>query len=225
MPDDERGRRRRRRVVLAICFPLLAAGLVATLSHAAARRTGTNGMPANGVVAVAAPGSGTICQQDEWIPSGTAAVRLSLIARSHALPPRLAVVLSDGDVAHRSSAAGARWDGDTSMVVPLARTLRAEIAGGSICVSAPAGGSEQYGLLGVATAGEAATATGRALPGRLHVEYLAAGEQSWWSFAPTLARRVGRGHAWSGPSVALLVALLMLAPIVLGAWQLSRGAR
>ena len=39
---------------------------------------------------------------------------------------------------------------------------------------------------------------------------------------PELARRLGRGHAWSGAPVVLLAALLMVLPIALSAWQLSR---
>lgn len=226
--DGSRERRGQRRLTLAIGLAVLAVSLVATLSHATERRTGTNGLPARVLFGIA-PGRATICQQGERIPSGTAAIRISLLVSSQTTP-RLAVELSRGDVVRATGAAGARWDrasatwySGSAVRIPLAPTLRGDVVG-DICIRLLAGRSEQYGLLGIPTAlGEGATEDGRSLAGRLHVEYLAAGDHSWWSFAPTLVGRIGRGHAWSGPSVGLLVALLMLTPIALGAWQLSRN--
>lgn len=226
LPDGSRERRRRRRITLAIGLTLVVAGLVATLSHAAVRRTGANGMPAKTSFGTTA-GAPKICQPGERIPSGTAALRVSLVGTSQA-PPRLSVSLLRGD-ATQASGAAARWDrpsaswhGGSVVLVPLAPTLRDDVFG-SVCIRLPRGGAQQYGLMGVPTyADEGTTVNGQHLPGRLHFDYLQAGERSWWSLAPALARRIGRGHAWSGPSVALLVALLMLTSIVLGAWQLSR---
>jgi hypothetical protein len=164
-----------------------------------------------------ASGPRTICQAGEQIPSGTAAVRISLVANG----PAPSVVVSSGD-GTSVSGSGAHAHAEGSMVVvPLARQLRRD-AEGDVCVKLPAG-PQRYGLIGTATDPEfAATEGSEPLPGRLHLEYLTAGTHAWWSSVPTFVRRLGRGHAWSGPSVALLVALLMLAPIALAAWQLTR---
>jgi hypothetical protein len=224
MPDDRRERRRRRALTLAVGLVLIAAGLVATLSHAAKRRTGTNGMPAK-VLLGTTPGAGTICQAGERIPADTAAVRVALVGDAR-IAPRVAVALTRADAVLATGAAGARWERTgalrSAVVVPLGQPLRGA-AFGSICFRLRGGAALQYGLLGVQTVpGEGATEDGRELPGRLHLEYLAAGERSWWSLAPTLARRLGRGHAWSGPSVGVLLLLLALTSIGLCAWQLSR---
>lgn len=216
-PDDSRVRRRRRRITIAISVALLAVALVATLSRAHEPRTGTNGIPARVGVAVTS-GPRTICQTGEQIPSGTAAVRIAMVGSGGAPP---SVVVSDAEGRSvRSGGARARWE-RSAVVVPLARPLRHD-AEGDVCVKLPAG-PQRYGLLGTATTPEfAATEGAEALAGRVHLEFLTGGTASWWSSVPTFVRRIGRGHAWSGPSVALLVALLMLAPIALAVWQLTR---
>lgn len=220
--DDSRERRRQRTIALAAAFALLALALLATLSHASQRRIGTNDVPVTGQLA-AAPEHATICQAQERIPSGTAAVRVALTGGGGPAP-QVRAIISSGGVVQAAGGAGARWDAHETLLVPLASPLRADVTG-TICVAlAPApGAAERYKLGGWEyTLLPHATIDGRATPGRLHLEYLAAGTRSWWSFASTVARRIERGHAWSGASVALLLALLMIAPIALGAWQLAR---
>jgi hypothetical protein len=51
---------------------------------------------------------------------------------------------------------------------------------------------------------------GTPLPGRVRVEYLRRG-RSWWSLVPTVARRIGLGHALGGGWNVLLVLALMAA--------------
>lgn len=55
----------------------LAAALALTLSHAAPRRSGTNGVGSETVLASLQPGV-RVCQSGELLPAGTAAVRLSV---------------------------------------------------------------------------------------------------------------------------------------------------
>lgn len=221
--DGARGRRRRV-LTLAVGFALLAAGLVATLSQASARRTGTNGIPARSTFGTV-EGPGTVCQFDERIPSGTAAIRVSLVGDPRATP-RLSVALARAQTVRAASGPGARWDGPASVLVPLTTTLRRDLVG-SVCIrflaaSPPA----QYALLGIPIdPSEGASGDGEPLPGRLHLEYLGPGERSWWSLAGTIGRRMGFGHAWSGPSVALLALLLTFTSIALATWHLSRAER
>ena len=217
-----RKRRRARRWTVALGLALIAAGLAVTLSSAAERRTGTNGMPARvffGVMTAPA----TLCQTGERIPAGTAALRFSAVGNSYAAPA-LTLTLAQSDGVQTTSTA-ARWEGRKALVVALAQPLRATVLA-DVCVQLHAGGDRTYAFKGTPTyPDDAATSGGQALPGRFHVEYLATGTGSWWSSAATIARRLGRGHAWSGASVALLVALLMTVPIALSAWQLSRDDR
>ncbi|HXE46515.1 MAG TPA: hypothetical protein VN635_15135 [Conexibacter sp.] len=222
-PSDARRPHRLRRLTLTLALALIGAGVVATLSHAQVRRTGTNGVPLNGFVGTIA-GAHTICQDRERIPAGTSAIRIGLTAFSQsAPPPPVHVVVASGGVTRASGSTGARWAGPFQLAVPLRPRPLRELEG-SVCMRTPAG-RQQYALVGVgAVPGFSATADGQSLPGRVHVEYLAPGTRTWWSYLPTLGARIGHGHAWSGPSVALLLALLMLTPIALAAWQLVRGA-
>jgi hypothetical protein len=219
LSDRARKRRRARRLTLAVGLVLIAGGLIATLSGDAERRTGTNGIPATVFLGQVTAGN-TLCQAEERIPSGTAALRFTAVSTSHAAP-QLTVTLARGGVVQAKSS-DARWDGDDAIVVPFARPLRAG-AFAEVCVRLRAADPRPYGFMGVRTyLGEGASQDGQPLAGRMHLEYLSAGSGSWWSFVPTIARRLGRGHAWSGASVALLAVLLMLTPIAVSAWQLSR---
>lgn len=220
--DDARERRRRRTITLAIALGLLALALVAALSHASERRIITNDMPAYASLGTATEGD-TICQDDELIPSGTAALRIGLDGDRTQAPP-VQVTVSSGGAVLASGGAGARWDEHETIFVPLAPALRENVTG-TVCVAlVPGPGTpERYKLRGwILTRLPRVTIDGRATSGRIHLEYLAAGTRSWWSFASTVVHRLDRGHAWSGPSVVVLLALLMITPIALGAWQLTR---
>ena len=218
-----RRRRRRRAVALAIGLVLLVIALAATLSHAAKRRTGTNELPVQAAFATAGPGD-KICQNGERIPAGTGAIRVTLAGEGN-VSPRLSVALSERGIAFASGSTGAGPDGAGWVRIPLAHPLRGDVAG-SVCISVLPGGSPsaQYRLTGVLSGQSGgAQVDGAPAPGRLRLEFLPAGDGSWWSFAPTVARRIGLGHAWSGPTVALLALALTLTSIAVGAWQVVRG--
>lgn len=220
--DDRRARRRARRLTLAVGLASVAAAVVATLPHAVERRTGTNGLPAK-VFLPPAAARDTICQSGDRVPAGTAAVRLRAIGRPHARMP-IALTLS-GEDGVQDVGTAARWDGAGAIVVPLRQPLRSDTIA-DVCVALPGGRSQLIAFKGVPIAADqGATRNGAPVAGRMHLEYLAAGDASRWSLLPSVARRLGRGHAWSGPSVPLLVVLLMLAPIALSAWQLTRDDR
>jgi hypothetical protein len=211
--------RRARRLMLAIGLVLIAGGVAATLAHDAERRTGTNGIPATVFLGTMAHGE-ALCQTDEHIPRGTAALRFTAVSTSRAVP-QLTVTLARGGVVQAKSS-DAHWEGGDAIVVPFERPLDAG-AFVEVCVRVHAAEQRPYAFMGVETyLGEGASKDGQPVPGAMHVEYLSAGGGSWWSFAPTLMRRLGRGHAWSGAPVVALAALLMLTPIALSAWQLSR---
>ena len=150
----------------------------------------------------------------------TAAVRFTAISTSHA-EPQLTVTVARGGVV-RSESSDARWEGDDAIVVPFARPVGAG-ARAEVCGRPHAAERRPYAFMGTRTyLGEGSTIDGQPVEGAMHLEYLSARAGSWWSFAPTIARRLGRGHAWSGAPVVLLAVLLMLTPIALSAWQLSR---
>jgi hypothetical protein len=210
-------------ITLGVGLTLLAIALVATLSQAAPRRMGTNKIGTDEVFG-ATRGGGTFCQRYEQIPAGTGAIRISLFGVGGERAPPVRVTVADGS---RTLARGARPASHPRpselIVVPL-QTVLAHEATGRVCVTLGSSGG-QLGLVGQATDSKFAARTGREpLSGRLRIEYLRPGRESWWSFASTVAHRIAIGHPLAGSSAVFLIVLLTLASIILGSWQLARRA-
>jgi predicted membrane protein DUF2142 len=197
------------RITLIVGLGLLAASVAVVLAHRSTRLAGSDNTPATALVEELPARGGRLCQGGEILPQGTAALRLSL--QSDAGPPIDVLALAGA----RRVAAGHRaagWSG-SSVTVPLAASVRRDVPV-RVCVRVGAGGGEHVDVLGLAASESA--------PGRLRVEDLRAGRASWWSFAPQIVARLGRGHAWSGPSVALVAGLLTLAAIGVALHRLAR---
>ncbi len=165
-------------------------------------------------------GGGSGCQAGETVPAGSSAIRLSLEASAG---PRVAVAVHSGTtvIARGESAPG--WLGRV-VTVPV-ESIDRTVHRATVCFSFT-GANERVSLLGVRTSPQNAARSGaRALPGRIAIEYLRAGSSSWWSLAPSVARRLGLGRAWAGTWVALMVAALMATGIALASWVALREAR
>jgi hypothetical protein len=159
-----------------------------------------------------------ICQGGEALPSGVSGIRLTMRAfygvQVHVAAYGGSRVLTEGG-------RGADWTGQT-VTVPVDEVDRTS-AHVRLCF-ALGPNSEPVVVLGSrSSARQAAVAfpstskpqpgasAGRTLSGRVGVEYLASGRESWWSLAVSVARRFGLGRAFSGTWIALLVAALMVA--------------
>ncbi len=209
------------RVAIAVGLGLVALALVIVLSGSPRVLAGSNSVEAAGNVLTTVPGGGSACQGGETLPAGASAIRISLGATAG---PRVAVAVRgpDGRLLARG-VSGQGWLADvvTVPVAPLARTVR----GATVCFGF-GGADERISFFGVRTpAATAARSGGRALPGRVAIEYVRAGSSSWWSLASSVARRMGLGRAWAGTWVALFVGLLMVAVIAAGSWLVIREAR
>jgi hypothetical protein len=209
------------RIGLAVGLVLSAIAVVIVLSGSPPVLAGTNGViPVPYPPLTSVPGGGGGCQANETVPASTSAVRLSLEASAG---PRVSVaVLSGGRVIARGASVQG-WLGRvvTVPIAPLERTVRRA----TVCFSFRSA-EERVSLLGVRTPPRNAARSGpRVLPGRIAVEYVQAGSSSWWSLAPSVARRMGLGRAWAGTWVAAMVALLMATGIVLASWLTLREAR
>jgi hypothetical protein len=152
-------------------------------------------------------GSAAACQSSNVLPAGTSAIRLSLAAY---LGAKLRVTVRSGRLVLTQGSRGADWTG-TSVTVPV-RPLSDSVPNVQVCFDLGPN-SEPIFLFGVATpAREGMTLpSGRRLPGKIGVEYLAAGRKSWWSSVLTVARHMGLGRAFSGTWVVLLVAAMLAA--------------
>jgi hypothetical protein len=223
MPADARRAARRAAIAaLAIGALLLAGALGATLSHAKVRRAGTNDLTVSVIVDTLRAGH-RLCQDGERVPPDAAALELTGAAPSGSRPT-LAVELVDASTL-APVAGGAVGVGPSGAVTVPLRPAVARERVVRVCMRLRgAGRRAQVQLDGAPIAPEmqGATDDGKDRGGRIRIDYLRSGRESWWAFAPTVAERLGRGRAWLGSSVAVLAALLMLASISVSAWLLVR---
>jgi hypothetical protein len=147
-----------------------------------------------------------ICQANEVLPAGVSAIRISLGAY---FGPNVRVEVTSGGRVLTQGTRGPGWTGNsvTVPVTPLRRTASPV----KLCFDAAPNSELVYVVGTEASAGEAAVWRGESLGGRVGVEYLAAGQGSWWSRILQVARHMGVGHALTGTWVALLVAALVAA--------------
>jgi hypothetical protein len=213
----------RARLIVAIGCVLLVVGVAATLTRAVPVRTGTNAvLPLEALGGTV--GKIDVCQDDELVPAGTGAVRVWV--RTTGRPgPALALVATDGRTTIGRGTLAAGWSGKTA-TIPLRPATRAQRSA-RICVTV--GASSSVTLAGESSnapdAESPATAAGAPLRGRLRIEYLTSARHSWWSRLGAIRRRMGFGRAPAGGGIAWAAALLMLAAVSLGLWQLVRGER
>jgi hypothetical protein len=166
----------------------------------------------------------TICQGNEILPAGVTAIRVSIVAF---IGSNLQVTaFHDGRVITEGSRSP-DWSGSTA-TIPV-KAVDQATSNVKLCVAfvpnsellqifgEPAGARETAVVLkgrhltpkvptGVPT---------KPLKGRLSIDYLGPGRESWFSRALSVATHMGFGHFIGGKWVALLAALLMAATGVL----------
>jgi hypothetical protein len=201
---------------LAVGLAMLVVALIVTLSHASARRMGTNRMIVEKVLIVGS--NGTLCQAREIVPAGTGALRLSIKPVVAGGGPTIMAEVMRGHTAVARGTAKPGWTGE-HVVVPLPTPLRSDVTG-SICITL---GRRKVALGGQKTRAAVAARSGtQSLGGRLRIDYLRSTHESWWSFASTVGFHMGLGRAPGGAWAALLALTSMLVAIALGSWQLVR---
>jgi hypothetical protein len=147
-----------------------------------------------------------VCQPDETVPAKTSAIRVWMEAVVG--PPITVQVLSGSHLlAHGKRDAG--WTaGAVSFAVPPLPTRQSHVI---VCLTIH-GTGEPVGVQGVPSPTDVAARTkDGSLGGRLVIEYLKPGHTSWWARVRTVVRHMGLGHAFTGPAVAIVALLLMLA--------------
>jgi hypothetical protein len=200
-------------IALALAAALLVIALGLTLHGAPIAVAGSNGIPDAGEVARTRKAT-SACQAGESLPGATTAVRLTLAGE---IGPAIAVTIRSGGhtIAHGSRGDG--WTG-ASVTVPISHVAHTT-PGTEICFALghPLGDIE---IFGEHTSGANALMgpRGEPLPGRMGVEYLRPGRASWLSLAPSIARRMGFGHAWGGAWIAFALLAAMASVAGLLAW-------
>ena len=203
-------------VTISVGLALIGAVLLGVLLQAPDTVIASNHLTVRGEVGPFEPHT-KVCQANEPLPASTAAIRMSIIAY---LGPAVSVTVSHGGQIISRGQRGTGWIGGSltlSLKHPIAASTDAEI-----CVTR-APGPLAAGLLGnISPPDRAATSNGIPLQGRLRIEYLTRGHQSWLSKAKFVARRLGLGHSPSGTWIVLPLLAMMAIAVALGTWLLIR---
>jgi hypothetical protein len=198
------------RAVVAIGLLAVALAAFITLARSAPRRAGTNLTTDTGFVIPLAAGQ-QLCEPGELVPGDTAALRVS--ASSGAQPgPRLDLSVTDARGTVSAGGVPAGWRSGT-LTIPLSR-VRQTVPGAQICLV-------NRGHLQVLFGGSVPDSNfylalgGRPFNGRLRIEYMRPGSESWFSLLPTLMHRFSLAKAdvvrhWAG-SAAIVLMLLAIA--------------
>jgi predicted membrane protein DUF2142 len=200
------------------CVALVAAGVLAllalTLTHAAQRRSGSNGVRAAKEIDIAGAGD-RFCQARELIPADTAALRVSLSGDV----PLLVTLTRRGRLLDRVRVPFG-WTG-AGFVVPIRRTTR-DLPDVEVCFQPGHGapvtlrGSPAPSLIGQVSI------NGRPTGQSLRIDALRPGRESWATFLPTIAHRIGRARG-SGPWIAWAILALVLCSWAVAGWVLRRA--
>lgn len=208
-PEDRRSRVRATPVAVVLVLGLLAiaiAGVVA-LSRSEPRRSGTNLISDVGFVIPLAPGQ-QLCEPGELLPGDTGALRLT--ADSGAYPgPRLraSIIAPQGPVSSGELKPGWR---SGAVLIPLERVART-LPSATVCL-------QNAGSRGVLFGGSTPASgfviedAGKPLSGRLRIEYMRPGSESWVALLPTLVHRFSLAKSdivrhWAWIAVVVLMAL------------------
>jgi hypothetical protein len=207
-------------IALAAGLTLLVVGLCVTLAHSPVIVARTNGPDFKEESIAFTRYGATYCQANELLPQGTSAIRLSL---SSFTGPRVSVLVSAGG---HPIASGERGSGWTSRVVTVpVRPLPRAAPGVTVCASFRVN-DEAVTVFGKPTpATIAAHSGGRALPGRMWIEYLRPGRRSWASLAGSTAHHMGLGRAVAGTWIVWLALALMAAVAAIASRLLLRELR
>jgi len=208
------------RIALALAATLTGLAIALTLRGAPMSLTGSNGVSDGAEIATTKRDT-RACQGGETVPRETSAVRLTLAAE---IGPQVTVTARSGGRTITHGVRGPGWTG-ASVTVPVQRVSHTA-SNAKICF-ALARPLEEIVLFGKRTsaAGALVGPLGERLPGRLEVEYLRPGRASWLSLLPSIARRMGLGHAWGGVWIAFALALAMAGAAGLMAWLALRDLR
>ena len=216
------------KVTLAVGVALLLAVAALTLTRAPPRVVGVSSATnaSTRLPLGRALGDATVCQGNESLPAAVSAIRVTLGAEYGS---SVHVTASQGSRILTQGTRGPEWTSG-SVTVPVAPLSHAA-SHVMLCFELAPNSEPIYFLGNETSAGETAilhtagSPGGQPLGGRVGVEYLAAGQGSWWSRILTVARHMGLGHALTGTWVALLIAALAATAGALALGVALRGSR
>jgi hypothetical protein len=184
------------RLVLAAGLVLLLTALGVTLAQSAPRAAGSNHVPEIEEAVKLKRKGGRHCQDGETIPGNAAALRLLIGTYGRPVPEMSVSARRPGGerVTAGERSAGGR---EGRVDIPVER-VENSASGVRVCVRV--GGPGRSVLYGAG--------------GRVRLEWMRPGSESWFALAPTVAHRFGLGRASVAGSLLLPFAALLL----LAAW-------
>jgi hypothetical protein len=206
------------RVLVGAGLVIAAAAVAVALSESKERLAGSNNLSAPQFVATV-PAGGQACQGGEFVPGEAARLRLLVGTFTKPTPPLEVAIRAPGRDPLRGRLAGGGAEGYVE--VPLDRTT-SPVAGATVCVRNA--GARRIVIGGFPTEPEIAAGIGRRrAAGKMRLEYLRPGRESWWALAPTVAHRFGLGKAdFLGDWTLAAAAVLLLSAWVLAVRLLVR---
>jgi hypothetical protein len=205
---------------LAAGLALLAIALIVTLSGSPVVVTLANSTRNAVKLAETYTPSGA-CQAGEVLPAGTSAIRFSLTSDAG---PRVSVRVLSGTRVLTGGVAETGWTSGavTVPVGPLARSA----SGVRVCFEL--GSTNERVTIGGDSTSPALAAIGdegRALPGRMRIEYLRSGPSSWWSMAHAVSTRMGLGRAPAGTWIVFPLLAAMVVVVAGASWLVLKELR
>lgn len=189
-------------VTLGVGLVLLAVAIAVVLTRSPPRvlRAGVQ----EGALVANTAADLQICQAGEVLPAGVSGIRLPIWAF---FGTSIHVSVYSGSRVITEGSRGPDWTGST-VTVPVA-PLKRTASSVQVCFRAGPNSQPLFVTGAAAPPTSAATTNGQSLPGRMDIEYLAAGKGSWWSRIQQVSWNMGLGRAFSGTWIVLLVFALM----------------
>jgi hypothetical protein len=206
------------RIVMGVGLLAIAVAAIAILAQRQQRRSGTNGAADFGYV-IAIHAGEQVCEPGELLPGDTGALRLRA-SSGGTLGPEVGATVADGH--GRTVATGVLRPGWRTGMVTIATTRVAQTMPAAI-VCLVNRGSQAIAFGGsVPDADFYVVLGGKPLNGRMRIEYMRPGRESWFSLAPTLVHRFSLAKAdlvrhWAAAAalVLMLIAIVLATRIVL----------
>ncbi len=168
-----------------------------------------------------------MCQASEVVPAGTAAVRFTAVSAASPGPGVQVVLRQGGRVLDRGEGVTDVAQAGGAVIVPIAHTAR-DLTGVEVCLTFATDAPVAAIVGPQPPSTPAVRLDGRPLRGKsLPIAYLRPGRESWWSYASTVATRMGLGRGeWGGGWIVGLVVVLLLAAaalVVRATWRTVVG--
>jgi hypothetical protein len=177
----------RERVAVALALALVLAGLVIVLSQRSQRLAGSNSQVVVSAYDLPVRAGHQLCQYNETLPAGAAALRLFVGTLGHPGSPLEITVTGTHGALSRGRVAGGYRNGP--LHVPITRVAR-DGGEGRLCIRNRGRATMRFAGNLTPPFGGANTANAR-LGDVIRVDFLRPGRESWWDISPQIARRFG----------------------------------